>query len=233
MIAVKPWGSLGVNLAYISMAALIVSVSLSVGIPIAESVVNYKSIAAGKLVRVSDAQGYTGWSKTLYFAGYSRSGTGGINDFNTVKLGSTGYVMPRLGFTSDTPTCLMTVTGIAINSVTYTASAAGAQRLWVPDRGEPDEVTGEDSWSWDAINSVVDINTSGPSTIVVTWFGSSGDVRPMISGAQTIINLFPIIIVMMLVGAVKSPDNAGLLIRLAVVAGIIVFMASFITALGF
>jgi hypothetical protein len=196
--------------------------------PLVTSSPSWKWMNAGKLLQADPSQGFSGFGSTFYFTAYSRVGTGDINDFAVVKLGSHGDVIPRFGFCSDTLACTMTLTGLTDHSVTYTASAAGGQRLWTPDMGEPDTITGG-TMSWDAVNSVVDVNTGGASTVVVGWttpgvVASTG----LLSGVNIIANLFPFIVIMLLFGATKSPDQAGVLIKLAIIAGIIAFLAAFI-----
>ena len=196
--------------------------------PLVGSSPSFKWMAAGKLLQADPSQGFSGFGSTFYFTAYSRVGTGNINDFSVVKLGSHGDVIPRFGFCSDTLGSTMTLTGLTDHSVTYTTSALGTQRLWTPDMGEPDTITGG-VMSWDAINSVVNILTLGASTVVVGWttpgvVASTG----LMSGVYIIASFFPVIAVMLVVGGLRNPEHGDMLIKMAIIAGIIAFLAAFI-----
>ena len=196
--------------------------------PLVTSAPSWKWMNAGKLLQADPSQGFSGFGSTFYFVAYSRVMTGNINDFSTVKLGTKGDIIPRFGFCSDTPGVTMTLTGLTDHTIIFTASGAGAQRLWAPDMGgAPYSITGG-SMTWDAVNSVVDVSTGGASTVVVGWGGGATASAGLLSGVNIITGLLPFIVIMLLFGATKSPDQAGVLIKLAIVAGIIAFLAAFI-----
>lgn len=216
---------------YAVMTLLVASYVYAFTIPHAESVPSFVSIGAGKLLRSNPAtQGWVTWSSTLYFTGFSKFATGDILDFSNVKLGPGGYVMPRLGFCSDTGGSTMTVTGITVNTVSYTNGAAGTQRVWCPDRGEPREINGESSSSWDAGNQVVTVNTSGAGAVTLSWYSSTS--YGFTDAARIITTVFPLLIVLMVFGAIKNPEYRALLIQLSLVAGLLVLIANIIYAGG-
>lgn len=219
------------NLAAYSIALLMICAFASaVAIPIAQSALSFKAVEAGKLLRIDAAQGWSTTSKNLYFTAYSRVATGNINDFLNVKLGSTGYVMPRLGWCSDTSTSNLTVTEITVNSVTYQVSGAGTQRIWCPDRGDPTEITGEDTESWDAANQVLTTTTTGADTITLRWYSTSS--LGFFESAWIIINFMPFFIILMAIEAIRNPEYRSLLIKLCILAGFLVMMANLIYAWG-
>jgi len=136
-----------------------------------------KEIATGKLLQINPAtQGYLSFSDTLFFTGYSRSGTGGINDFSGVRLGAAGYTQPRLGFTSDEATENMTVTNIDQYTLTYTMTGAAISRVWCPDLHEPLTITGGFA-AWDDVNQVVTVTNLGADTIVMTWSAAATSIN--------------------------------------------------------
>lgn len=216
--------------AYGVLALMVISFASAFAIPVIQSATSFKVVEAGKLLRVNVAQGYSTTSKNLYFTAYSRFATGDINDFLNVKLGSTGYVMPRLGWCSDTLASNLTLTSITVNTVTYQVDAAGTQRIWCPDRGEPSEITGESSSSWDAANQVLTTSTGGAGTVTLRWYSPSS--WGFFEAAQLLMGFLPFIILAMVIGAVKYPDYRGTLITLIVIGGILVLMANLIYAWG-
>jgi len=217
---------------YLITITMIMSVVMFFSTPV-KSVPTYKAIVAGKLLRIDESvQGFFTFSNTLYFTGYSRALTGGINDFANVKLGSSGYVMPRLGFCSDTLGSTMTLTSLAINTVVYTTNATGTQRIWCPDRGEPTFINGDSSNSWDGVNSVVNINTLGASTVTVSWSAIDPASPAYDGGAGMIIQFMQVVIVLMVVGAIKNPDHRGILIEMAIVSGVITLLMNLMYSWG-
>lgn len=198
--------------------------------PVAYSATAFKSVEPGKKWQGAAGQGWCTWSKYLYHQGFSKNATGGILDFSNVKLGSTGYVMPRLGFCSDTAAVNMTITNIGQQYMTYTVTGAGFQRIWCPDRGEPYDVEGDSGISWDPVNQVLTVATSGAASVKVIWYGpSSGE---MWNTVKMIMSLFPLLILLSIVGAIRVPEQRMFFIQLAVVAGIILFFANFLAGMG-
>jgi hypothetical protein len=217
--------------AYFILLIFTVAVSTIVFTPYVESVTAFKRIDAGKQMRSDPtSQGYTTWSSNLYFTGFSKAATGDILDFSSVKLGSTGYVMPRLGFCTDNVGVNMTVTSITQQYMMYTTTGAGTQRIWCPDRGEPYDITGESGSTWDAVNQVVNISTGGASTVTVTWYGTgSGN---MYEGVRLIMVLLPFLLLCSVIGALKVPDHRVFFIQLAAISGVIIFIANLLAGLG-
>ena len=151
-------------LALLSLIAI--GAALSPTIP---ALTAYKSIAAGKALQITATQGWTKFGTTAYFTSYSRAATGGINDFFNLKVGG-AYAMPRLGFCTDTAAVNMTVTSVAKWEIKYSATGAGSQRIWCPDKGQPDDVNGGLLSGWDSVNQVATITTGWAATVTVTWY---------------------------------------------------------------
>jgi len=196
--------------------------------PLVTSAPSWKWMNAGKLLQADPSQGFSGFGSTFYFVAYSRVMTGNINDFSTVKLGTKGDIIPRFGFCSDTPGVTMTLTGLTDHTVIFTASGAGAQRLWAPDMGgAPYSITGG-SMTWDAVNSVVDVSTGGASTVVVGWGGGATASAGILSGVSIIASFFPFLALIFVIGGLRDPEHGGALITMAIIAGILAFLAAFI-----
>lgn len=222
--------SRGRLVAYGVFALLIISFVSAVAVPAAESLTSFKSVEAGKKMQILGTQGWSTTSKNLYFTSYSRVATGDINDYANVKLGSMGYVMPRLGWCSDTATSNLTMVDMTVNTVTFTVNGAGTQRVWCPDRGEPADISGDDTHSWDSVNQVITTTTTGADTVTLRWYSTSS--AGIFTAAQLLITLFPLIIVYMIFEAIRHPDYRRLLITLAVIAGVLVLLANLIYAWG-
>lgn len=200
----------------------------------------YAQVAAGKMWRGDASQGWATWSSTLYFTGFSKAATGGILDFSNVKLGAAGYVMPRLGWSTDSPGVNMTLTGLTQYSVAYTVTGAGSQRIWCPDRGEPVTVAGSTAMIWDDANQVATINTGGVSTVTLTWTAASSAVNfTNFYDAFILLSIVPVIIgaiviIGVLSGAMSGGDatTAAIVAVVFAVAGVlaVVVMNALITA---
>lgn len=220
----------GKTIIYATLLLAVISWGIFTSFPLVESAPTFKVIASGILLRASSTQGYCTTSKNLYFQSMTIVLTGGIIDCSNVKLGSTGYVMPRLGWCSDTATSNLTLTDLTANTLVYSVVGAGTQRIWCPDRGEPTEITGEFSSSWDSVNQVLTTTTSGSGVITLRWYSSTS--FGFFEAAQILMGFLPFIILAMVIGAVKYPDYRGTLIKLIVIGGILVLMANLIYAWG-
>lgn len=203
------------GLAALALVAFTIGFAFA-GIRTAESLPAFKSIDAGKGLCIDPAtQGSTSFSDALYFTAYSRVATGAINDFANVKLGAAGYVMPRLGFCSDTITAALTLTGLSQYSVTYTMSAAGSSRVWCPDRGEPVTVTGAGAgvWLWDAVNQVATVSSPGAGAVTLTWTAASTSID--LSSWYSAFSLLAIVPVVMgalvILGALRGMDGGDMI----------------------
>ena len=179
----------------------------------------------------STFQGYLKFSDDVYFTSLSMSATGYLVDFNNIKLGAGGFVEPRLGFCSDTTTSNITVTEITDNTVRYTTTAAGLQRVWCPDRGEPFDVVGA-TWTWNDVDQVVNLSTLGPDADAVTIYWYTGGGGGLSDAANLIISLLPLFVVLMAVGAWKSPDYRAEFIAMVLIAGTLLVIANLMYAWG-
>jgi hypothetical protein len=180
----------------------------------------FAQVAAGKKWQAEAWQGWATWSNTLYFTAHSRAATGAILDFSNVKLGAGGYVMPRLGWCSDTSGVNMTLTGIAQYSVSYTVTGAGSTRVWCPDRGEPVSVTGSTAMIWDAVNQVATVTTGAASTVVLTWTHASTLVDyTNFYDAFILLSIVPVVIgAVVVIGSVSGAMTGGDAAAAAIVA---------------
>ncbi len=186
----------------------------------AHAILGFNSVAAGKLLRVDESQGWTTWSDTLYFTSYSRAGTGWINDFANVKLGVAGYVMPRLGWCSDTAGSNMTLIGLAQYSMTYTTTGAGSQRVWCPDRGEPVSAAGSVGMIWDDANQVATLGTAGAGAVTLTWTAATTGINiTNFYDAFALLSIVPIVLgAIVVVGVLSGAMNASDATAVAIVA---------------
>jgi len=200
----------------------------------------FASVAAGKMWQAEPWQGWSTWGTTIYFTGFSKAATGGILDFSNVKLGVGGYVMPRLGWCSDSTGVNMTLTSLEQYSVTYTTTGAGSQRVWCPDRGEPVGAAGSTSMIWDAVNQVATLTTGGAATVILTWTHASTIVDyTQFYDALRLLSIVPVIIAAivitgLLMGRMGGGDAMSATIVAAVfaVAGVlaVVILNAIITA---
>jgi hypothetical protein len=210
-------------------ASLLILLNVAMfALPFVGAPVSYHIVSAGKSFRITAAQGYSAFGGDFYFVGYSRDGTGDINDFNTVKMGVAGDVWPRFGFCSDTPTSTVTLTDLTDSSLTYTTSAAGNQRLWTPDLGTPDSISGG-LMSWDGTNSVVNVATLGAATVTLSWSTPAAVTHTgLMSGVDIIATIFPAVAVVLVIGGLRDPENGDTLIKLAIMAGLVALIAAMI-----
>lgn len=216
--------------AYLVFTLFTVSMFSLLAYPVVDAALSFKSVDAGKKMQGAATGGYCTTSQRLYFTGFSKAATGGILDFSNVKIGASGYVMPRLGWCSDTAGVNVTVASITQQYMQYQATGAGTQRIWCPDRGEPYDVSGESSTSWDSANQVLTVTTGGASAVKVTWHGSgSGNIWDTVN---MIMNLLPLLLVLSVVGALRVPDHRLFFIQVALIAGVLIFFANFMAALG-
>lgn len=138
------------------------------------AVANADSMAPGIQLRANSTyQGYVTWSDTIYFAAFTGVGTGDIIDFSQVYLGAGGDVWPRMGICSDDTATNVTITGLTDYTLSYMWTGAGGPvRIWCPDMGRPDTVTGGTLTNWDATYQVATV-TPTDENVALTWTGAT------------------------------------------------------------
>lgn len=226
-----PQDKRGRVLAYGVVLLLAISIVAVSVLPFAESAAAFKQIGAGKKVRSVDTQGYVTWSGTLYFTTtMNRNATGNILTFTSLKLGSSGYLYNSLGFASDTIGVNMTLTQTKQNSIKYTATGAGTQRIWCPLKGEPYDVVGGSLSSWDNAAGVATIDTSGADTVTVSWYGPmSGSIYDSIDFMSSLLLLLALTFGL---GAYNIPEYRWELIRFAILMGVMSLLSHVISLWG-
>lgn len=227
MITAKPDPRLGyltllaiVSTAFVGLYPLIAPVLAQTSI---------KSIGAGKLLRVTTAtQGYTGFGGTAYFSTYTRTASG-LNLFTEFGIGGIG--MYTLGFASDTAATTMTITSATQYDLVYTTSGAGTQRVYCPFLKEPTTVTGA-TYTWNPSTQIGTFTTTGAETVTLHWsttLTASGGVQ---TAAQVASQLLPIIAIVIIFAAYKSPEDRWALMQWFIVVALMAFMANLLASWG-
>lgn len=185
----------------------------------AYAVTGYKNVAAGKLFAADATQGWVGFTSTLYFTAASRA-TDDMWKFTSPSLSSAGSWWTTLGFASDTAAVNVTVTNIAEHDVVYAATGAGTQRLALAGLGEPTDVYGAASTSWDG--HILTVTTAGAATVTVHWAVNSLKVG---EAGGILIALFPFIALMLGLSFIKYPRHWKILLEVAILIAIVTFFA--------
>jgi len=210
---------------------MVISAAAVFAPPFAESVASFKHIGAGKKIRSVDSQGYVAFGDTLYFTvPANRNATGNLLTFSSLKLGSGGYVYTSLGFASDTLGVNMTLTQTKQNSIKYVATGAGTQRIWCPLKGEPYAVVGGSLSGWDGGAGVATIDTSGASTVTVSWYGPMS--RSIYDSIDLLSSLLLLLALTFGLGAYNIPEYRWELVRFAILMGIMSLLSHAISLWG-
>ena len=196
-------------------------------IPRAGATTALDSIAAGKKMRDSTAQGWLSFGSTLYHNGVDHT-TSTMFKFTDPALGSSVSAWSTLGFASDTAAVNMTVTLIDTYKVTYTATGAGTQRIYAVDV-EPPSVKSGGTGSWDDSTSTLTVTTTGASTVVVEWGVAS---KVTYDAAQTLASMLTLISILVALGIAAQPKKWIIILQVGAAIAVLAFFAWVFYTLG-
>jgi hypothetical protein len=183
----------------------------------------------------SNATGAHFFAEGCSWNGLSTTGTGGLFDFSNFYWNLTGATQSRIGFGVDTWGANMTITNVSALSLTYVAENDPALlpttvRIWCPDLGQPSDVAGAFSWSFDSTWQVLSISSTLDAVVTVTWtqtavtFGQY--VWPALALLSVVLLIIPAVYILKLLGG--EDLGAGKVVVLMLYTGIAIAVAAII-----
>jgi hypothetical protein len=182
----------------------------------------------------SNVTGATYIKGNCSFNAMSSTGTGGLFDFSGFYWDTGAATFGRFGFGCDTLGDTMNVTAMTKLSVTLDCTGTMTGRIWAPDRvGGVESVIGA-TYTYDAVNRIVDLTVDVPGNVVITWYApltqpnlvSTG----ITDGARLLVGMLP---VLMLLLVVQHPDQWRTIIGVGLATAILLIIALTVFGLGY
>jgi hypothetical protein len=165
----------------------------------------------------------------------SSTGTGGLFDFSGFYWDTGAVTFGRFGFGCDTLGDTMNVTAMTKLSVTLDCTGTMTGRIWAPDFQDGIvSVTGA-TYTYDAVNRIVDLTVDVPGNVVITWYAHLTNPATTVStdvadSARLLASFIPLFIIFLVI---RDPKDYKIIIGLGVTCFVIVVLAGVIFGLGF
>ena len=182
----------------------------------------------------SNVTGATYIKGNCSFNAMSSTGTGGLFDFSGFYWDTGAVTFGRFGFGCDSFGDTMNVTAMTKLSVTLDCTGTMTGRIWAPDFADGIESVIGATYTYDAVNRIVDLTVDVPGAVVITWYAHLTNPAAVSTGvadaARLLASLLPLIMLFMVL---RDPKEYKIIISVGVTIMVVIVLAGIIFGLGF
>jgi hypothetical protein len=182
----------------------------------------------------SNVTGATYIKGNCSFNAMSSTGTGGLFDFSGFYWDTGAVTFGRFGFGCDSLGDTMNVTGMTKLSVTLDCTGTMTGRIWAPDHQDGVASVVGATYTYDAVNRIVDLTVDVPGAVVITWYAHLTNPAAVSTGitdgARLLVMMLP---VLMLLLVVQRPKEWRSIIGIGLTVAILLMIALTVFGLGY